>query len=207
MNEIYITYVLMGLAIIVSLKGFNDAHFTDQYLYKPYNVKHHKEYYRIISHQFLHADPTHLIFNMIGLYFFGPVVEDIFRIDYGMIGGGTVFLVFFLLGGIFSTTIPYLRHKDNDLYRSLGASGAVSAIIFAGILFRPDMQMGLIFLPIFIPSYIFGPLYLLVEFLSDRYGKSRIAHDAHIGGALFGILFVLITNIDRVKLFINYLIS
>jgi len=197
MDQIYISYVLIGLAVIVSLKGFNDAQFMDQYLYKPYNVKHYKEYYRIITHVFLHGDPMHLLFNMITLYFFGPFIEQVFRYDFGFVAGSILFLVLFVLSSVFSTLIQYIRHKDHEYYRSLGASGAISAILFAAIMVFPTMELR-IFFAIPIPAFVFGPLYLLFEFWSDRNRKTNIAHEAHIAGALFGILFILITNIDRV---------
>ncbi|MFK7786217.1 MAG: rhomboid family intramembrane serine protease, partial [Crocinitomicaceae bacterium] len=104
---------------------------------------------------------------------------------------------------LFATIVPYIRNKDNPGYRSLGASGAVSAVIFAAILWNPEMRLSLFFIPIAIPAYIFGPLYLLFEFYMDKRGGGRIAHDAHIGGAIFGVLYVLIINIDKGKEFIN----
>lgn len=204
MNEIYISYVLIGLAVIVSLKGFNDAQFTDQYLYKPYNVKHYKEYYRVFTHVFLHGDPMHLIFNMITLYFFGPFIEEVFRYDFGFIVGTILFLALFILSSMFSTLITFYRHKDHEFYRSLGASGAIAAILFASIMVYPTMELR-IFFAIPIPAFVFGPLYLAFEFWSDRNRKTNIAHDAHIAGAIFGILFILITNIDRVIVAFNTL--
>jgi membrane associated rhomboid family serine protease len=205
MDQLYISYLLIIISVLVSLKGFQDRSFMEKYLYRPYLVKHYNEHYRSITHQFLHVNPMHLIFNMIGLYYFGPLVEEGFRYDFGFVPGTIVFIVFYLLGGVFATLIPFIRHKDHEYYSSVGASGAIAAVIFAGIIYVPEMKMGLIFLPIMLPAYIFGPVYLLIEFLADRYTKSPVAHDAHIGGAIFGILFVLITNIERVKLFIEIL--
>jgi membrane associated rhomboid family serine protease len=205
MNQFYLSYILIGITVIVSLKGFSDRSFTERFLYRPFNVKHYNEHYRTISHIFLHADPMHLIFNMIALYYFGPLVEDYFRLDFGFIPGNVLYIVFYLLGGVFATLLPFARHKDDEYYSSVGASGAIAALIFAGIIFEPLMEIGIIFLPVRAPAYIFGPIYLVIEYLAMRYGKTRIAHDAHISGALFGILFVLITNIDRVKIFVNTL--
>jgi membrane associated rhomboid family serine protease len=207
MDQIFISYFLIGISVIVSLKGFNDRSFMERFSCRPFNIKHYNQYYRLITHQFLHVNPMHLIFNMIGLYYFGRVVEIYFTMDFGPVGGGILYVVFYLLGGIFATLIPFIRHKDHEFYSSVGASGAIAAVIFAGIIFWPMMPMGLIFLPVMLPAYIFGPLYLVIEIIADRYAKSNIAHDAHIGGALFGILFVLITNIDRVKMFVETLVN
>lgn len=199
MHSFYISYILIGIAVIASLKGFKDSVFLDKYMNKPFNIKHYKEYYRAFTHVFLHADPMHLIFNMLTLFFFGPPLEDFFVMTNGPIGGNILFLALFILGGLFATLIPFYRHKDHEFYRSLGASGAVAAIMFTVIMFAPTLRLSLLILPIPIPAYIFGPLYLAFEFWADRNGKSNIAHDAHIGGALFGILFALITNIEQVK--------
>ena len=200
MDQLLTTYILIAITVIFSLKGFNDSYFTEKYLFKPYEVNHDKEWYRILSHTLLHADALHLFFNMFTLFGFGRIVEETYIYDYGKPLGTAYFLALYVLGALFATVIPYLRHKDNPGYRSLGASGAVSAVIFAGILLFPTE------IRIYgIPAWIFGPLYLAFEFWADRNGKTGIAHDAHIGGAIFGILFVLITNIERVKATINLL--
>ncbi|ASS48766.1 MAG: hypothetical protein CHH17_08495 [Candidatus Fluviicola riflensis] len=197
MDQIFITYIIIGITVLFSLKGFSDSYFRDKYLYKPYNVKHHREYYRIFSHVFLHADPMHLIFNMITFYFFGKVMEEYFRDYYGFVTGNLVFIGFFILSSFFATMIQYGRHKDHEFYRSLGASGAVSAILFAFIMLAPTATITFFIIPM--PAIIFGVLYLGFEFWADKNGKGNIAHDAHISGALFGIVFILITNIEQVK--------
>lgn len=204
MDQFFITYVIIGIAVLISLKGFNDSYFLDQYLYKPYNVNHYKQYYRIFTHVFLHGDPMHLLFNMLTLYFFGPWVEVVFRNNLGYVGGSILFIAFFVLSSMFSTLIQYARHKDHEFYRSLGASGAVSSILFAVIMMFPMLEIH-IFFAIPIPAFIFGPLYLAYEFWSDKNSKGNIAHDAHISGALFGIVFILITNIEQVKVGFNTL--
>jgi membrane associated rhomboid family serine protease len=96
-----------------------------------------------------------------------------------------------------------LKHQDNPAYRSLGASGAVSAVIFAAILWDPSMLLVIMFLPFPIPAYIFGPIYLAIEYFSMKRGGTGIAHDAHLGGAIFGILFVLLLNFEKGKEFID----
>lgn len=199
MEQFYISYVFIGIIVIVSLKAFSDQDFMNKYIYSPYYVKHYREHYRAFSHVFLHADAFHLIFNMLTLFFFGRGVEEVLYYTYGKPIGSVVFVGFFAAASYVATLIPYFRHRDNEWYRSLGASGAVSAVLFAAILFFPTMKVGMIFLPIQIPAWIFGLLYLAFEIWSDRRGRGNIAHDAHIGGALFGILFALIVNIELVK--------
>jgi membrane associated rhomboid family serine protease len=124
---------------------------------------------------------------------------------YAMYGNAGLihFVLIYFAGGFAATIWPFIRNHDNDLYFSVGASGAVSAIIFAAIIWNPTMEMMLIFLPIPIKAYIFGPLLLLFEYFSMKYSKSNIAHDAHIGGAIFGIIYILIINIDKGKEFLT----
>lgn len=169
----------------------------------------------------IHADWGHLIFNMFSLWFLGDLLLNleggiydsrgsIITLDgglistYGPVMGQLHFAVLYILGGLFATLWPFARNQDNPGYRSLGASGAVSAIVFAAVMWNPGMPLRIIFIPIDIPAYIFGPLYLLYEFFAHRRGGTGIAHDAHIGGAIFGIVYVLIINIGKGSEFLGY---
>lgn len=197
-------YLIIIITVIVSLNAFKNNELMSKLMYSPYKCKHDKEYYRILGHVVIHADSTHLIFNMLSLFFLGERLEYRFIEAYGFVGGEVRFAMLYILGGVFATLIPYMRNQDNPNYRSLGASGAVSAIVFAAILWEPGMPLGIIFLPeVDIPAYIFGPVYLAIEYWADRRGNTGVAHDAHIGGAIFGILYVLIINIDKGKEFLD----
>jgi membrane associated rhomboid family serine protease len=198
----------------VSMKAFNDPGFKEKLMFIPYLVNRDKQYYRIASHMAIHADWTHLIFNAMSLYFLGDAFLNVeggiyVGLDsglietYGSVVGQAHFGLIFILGGLFAGIVPFIRNKDNPSYRSLGASGAVSAVIFAALLWNPEMELNLLFIPIGIPAYIFGPLYLAFEFYMDKRGNSGIAHDAHIGGAVFGVLYVLLINFDKGKEFLN----
>ena len=212
MFNILILFIIVIVG--VSMKAFNDRDFMDKWMFIPYLVNRDKHYYRIVSHMAIHADWTHLIFNMMSLYLLGDVflnatsgvyvgVDGGLIEYYGVTKGQVHFALIFILGGLFAGILPYMRNKDNPSYRSLGASGAVSAVIFAAIIWNPEMKLGLFFIPVMIPAYIFGPLYLLFEFFMDKRGNTGIAHDAHIGGAVFGVLYVLLINIDKGKDFLN----
>ncbi|NVK63410.1 MAG: rhomboid family intramembrane serine protease [Flavobacteriales bacterium] len=212
--ELNILIVFLIIIVGTSIKAFNDAGFMEKWMFIPYLVNHEKQYYRIASHMAIHADWMHLIFNAMSLYFLGNAfltfpmnvyvgIDGGLMAYYGPLMGQIHFGILFIVGGLFAALIPFVRHKDNPGYRSLGASGAVSAVIFAAIMWNPEMRLSLFFIPIAIPAYIFGPLYLLFEFYMDKRGGSRIAHDAHIGGAIFGILYVLFINIDKGKEFLN----
>jgi membrane associated rhomboid family serine protease len=195
--------IIIVATVVVSLNAFKDNRLMERLIYSPYKTKHDHQYYRILSHLLIHGDTTHLIFNMMSFYFLGSILEQQFMFEYGVASGEIHFIVLYILGGVFATLIPYMRNQDNPNYRSLGASGAVSAVVFAAILWNPTMKLGLLFIPIPIPAYIFGPLYLAFEYWADRRGGTGIAHDAHIGGAIFGILYVLIINIDKGKEFFS----
>lgn len=204
-NQLPISFlmIIIIVTVLVSLNAFNKSLILDKMVYSPYRVKHEKEYYRLISHMFIHADSVHLIFNMMSLYFLGSFLENELMFSFGSIGGEVHFLILYFFGGLFSTLIPFSRNQDNSNYRALGASGAVSAVIFAAIIWNPTMKLSLLFLPIPIPAYIFGPIYLAFEYWADRRGGTGIAHDAHIGGAIFGVIYVLIINIDKGKEFLS----
>ncbi len=207
--------IIIIITVAVSLSAFNNRNLLERFMYIPYRVKHNKEGVRLLTHTLIHADYMHLAFNMFALYFLGKYFLSFDCIHwggldcgleetYGKAQGQFHFLAIYVLGALFATLIPYIRHQDNSSYRSLGASGAVSAIIFASIMWNPGMPLRIIFIPIDIPAYIFGPLYLAYEWFADKRGGTGIAHDAHIGGALFGIAYVLIINIDKGKEFLGY---
>lgn len=162
-------------------------------IFYPPAISSNKQFYRFITCGFIHADYGHLIFNMISLYLFGQFVETGFDFIFGP-GGKILYLVMYLLALIFSLLPTYAKNKDNHSYRSLGASGAVSAVIFAGIMLEPNNKIGLLILPVMIPGFVFGPLYLIVSAWLDKRGRDNINHSAHIWGALFGVAFLIIAG-------------
>jgi len=195
--------VVIGMNILISSQVFKSNALRDKLILSPYLIKHDGQWYRLFSHSWIHADWQHLIFNMASLYFLGDLILNNWIDLYGDIKGNGLFLFLYIAGGVAATIFSYLKNQDNSSYRALGASGAVSAVIFAAILWNPTMRLGILFIPFPIPAYIFGPLYLLIEYFAMRNIKTGVAHDAHLGGALFGILFVLFLNLDKGKEFVN----
>jgi membrane associated rhomboid family serine protease len=191
-----ITEIIVALTCLISWQALNNQNFQNQCMFIPYNVKHSNEYDRLLSHVLVHADFAHLAFNMISMFYLGKYLEMELVYEYGNLGM-YYFIILYLLGGLAATILPYSRNSDNSMYRSLGASGAVSAVVFATIMWNPQLELMLLFIPIPIKAYILGPIYLAVEYYSMRRGGSGIAHDAHIGGALFGILFVLLIDPNK----------
>ncbi|MBI3136830.1 MAG: rhomboid family intramembrane serine protease [Bacteroidetes bacterium] len=203
----YITYLLLAVTILVSVKAFNDTGFRERMMLNPFDVVHHGSWYRCFTHAFIHADVVHLSFNMFALYVFAVQVtpethpgfeyslepELVKRFD----AKGYLYFGLLYLGGIlFSTLWSIYRHRDNPYYNSLGASGAVSAVMFGYILMNPMAELTVFPLPptLGIPAYIFGPLLLVSEYFLAKRGGTGIAHDAHIAGAIFGLVFISIVD-------------
>ncbi|MGF7215877.1 membrane associated rhomboid family serine protease [Spirosoma lacussanchae] len=185
------TLLIILVTVGISLAAWNNPALMDRWIMNPYRVASRGQYYRLITSGFLHADWSHLLFNMISLYFFGGFIEQVF--DALFPGSGTLYLVGFYLIGILVSDIPsFLKHRNDPGYNALGASGGVSAVLFAAILFRPLMPISMFFIPIGIPGFIFGGLYLAYSYYEARRGYGTINHDAHFYGALFGILFMIV---------------
>jgi membrane associated rhomboid family serine protease len=183
-NETPITFILIGLNVIFSIIGFTNNDFLNKTIGWPYYEKNNKEYYRFLSSGFLHADWPHLIFNMITLYSFGPLIERAFQIN--EIGGSVSFLALYILGLVVANIPSYIKHQNNSGYRSLGASGAVSAVVFAIVIFAPWGKY------IFnMTSVLYACIYITYCIYMSRRGKGNINHDAHLWGSLFGLVFTI----------------
>ncbi|MBI1838535.1 MAG: rhomboid family intramembrane serine protease [Flavobacteriia bacterium] len=191
--------IILIVTVLVSMKAMDNERLKDKLMFIPYRCTQNKESYRVFSHILVHADFPHLLFNMLTLFMIGKDLELFLIFQYGELTGEFHFLILYILGAMFATIIPFVRNYNNYNYRSLGASGAVSAIVFAFIVWNPKAELSLMFLPIPMPAYVFGILYLVVEYYLDKKGNTGIAHDAHIGGAIFGVIYILIINIDKGK--------
>lgn len=202
-----VTIVIIIATVLLSMRAFKDADIKYKWIFYPYKVKRQNEFYRIISHVFIHGDTMHLIFNMFVLFSFGGIMEFIFTNYFGQGLGSLHFILLYFLGGLAASIWPYMRNKDNPNYMSLGASGAVSAVLFASILWMPEGGIYLLFIPFEIPAWLFGILYLGFEYYMSKKGGTGIAHDAHFGGAVFGILYVLLINFDKGAAFFEYILS
>ncbi len=196
-----INLIIILLTSFSSFIAFKNQAVFEKYAFIPYQVKYKKEHIRLISYAFLHVDLPHLLFNMFSLYMFGEMIENQLVLNYGLFLGELHFLIIYFVGALIATVWPYVRNSENANYISVGASGPVSSVLFASMLWNPTMEVGIIFLPFYIPSYIFAPIYLAFEYWSLKRGQSNVAHDAHIGGALFGIAYIALINFDKIKLF------
>ena len=189
--ELSITLIVVIITALVSLGAFNNQKMMDDLIFYPPAVSQRNQWYRFFSCGLIHADWGHLIFNMLALYLFGRTVEVQFA-EIFQDKGKPLYLLMYIVALAVSILPTYFKNKNNSNYRSLGASGAVSAVIFAGLLIAPYTEVFIFFIPIPIPGFVFAPLYLIISAVLDKKGAGNINHSAHIWGALFGLAFVIV---------------
>lgn len=187
------TLIIIILTAIVSFTSFNNQKTINDLIFYPPAVSQRNQWYRFWSCALIHADIAHLAFNMFSLYMFGEFVEDAFI--YFFTGIGTMlYIAMYVVAQFVCLVSTYLKHKNDYGYRSLGASGAVSAVVFAGIFLAPTAKIGLFIIPPIIPGFIFGPLYLVISAMMAKKGGDNINHSAHIWGAIAGVVFVIVAG-------------
>lgn len=196
-----VTLIIIAITVTVSLLAFNNHEIFRRLAFNAYDIKHFKNSYRFLSYALIHADWIHLLINMMVLYSFGQIVEQY----YGMLFGvkGILYFILLYVGGTALSTLPsYGKYKDDYSYTAVGASGAVSAVVFASIIFNPLMKIYLLFIPIGIPAILFGVLYLIYSAYMGKKNIDNIGHDAHFWGAIFGFVFTIVLKPDLlVRLF------
>ncbi len=188
-----ITLSIILLTSVISFTGFSNQKVLDDLIFYPPAITNRNQWYRFITSGLIHADIMHLLFNMYSFYLFGDLVEKTFVQIFDE-SGKIIYLLLYIVSLIVCLLPTYFNNQNNYHYRSLGASGAVSAVIFAGIFLYPTMGMGIFPIPFHIPGFIFGPLYLILSAYLAKKGHGNINHSAHIWGAVFGIVFLIITT-------------
>ena len=176
-----VTLSIIAINVAVSVAAFNSRKMMEIGMFMPYRAIRQKTWYELITSGFLHAGFTHLAFNMITLFFFGPILER-------SIGQGH-FLVLYITGLLASSIPSLIKHKDNPQYATIGASGAVEAVLFAFIVIFPFEKIYLFFIPIGIPAIIFGALFVAYSIWASK-KEGKINHEAHIGGAAWGLIYM-----------------
>jgi len=188
-----VTITILIITCVVSFMAFSNQAIIDKLIFYPPAVSNQKEWYRFFTCGIIHADIAHLAFNMFSFYLFGKLVELEFRLIFPETGR-------FLYAALYVSSLAvcllptYAKHKENYYYKSLGASGAVSAVVFAGIFLFPTLKIGLFIIPPIIPAFIFAPIYLIITAYLDKKGDSSINHSAHLWGALYGLAFLIVTS-------------
>ena len=189
-----ITLIIIIITSIISITAFNNQKILGELMFYPARMKGGREIYRLLTHGFVHADFFHLFINMLTLFFFGPVLES-------MIFTSTQYIILYLTAIPAASLFDYFKHKDNHYYRSLGASGAVSAVVFATIILDPWFKGICLFGILCLPNILFGALYIFYSAYMSKKGGDNVGHNAHLWGGVYGFVF---TAIVRPDLFQNF---
>jgi membrane associated rhomboid family serine protease len=197
------TTIIIIMTALVSVSAFNRYNLLEKLQFNASKIWHQKEYYRLISHGFVHANWEHLIVNMIVLFSFGKAIEAYFQYGFGRMANA-YFLILYFGGLIVSNAYALFKHRNNYYYNAVGASGAVSAVLFAAIFFDPWGRIYFFgILPV--PGIVFAVLYLIYSYYMSRKQQDQIAHDAHFLGALFGFIYPVLLNGRLMERFIDKL--
>jgi membrane associated rhomboid family serine protease len=197
-----INFIIIALTVIISLLAWNQPELFSKLKFNPFLTRERKEYWRMVSYGLIHADWIHLFVNMFVLYSFGSLVTQYFEL---LFPGKSIFYYLILyIGGLLVASAPgYGKHKDNPYYNAVGASGAVSAVLFSSIIFNPMAKIYLFFVPIGIPAVVFGILYLVYSAYMDKKAKDNVGHDAHFWGGVYGFVITISLKPDLFLHFIN----
>ena len=188
-----ITFLLLIVTVIITLQAFKSQRIKQQLLFVPYTIKRTQQWYRFLSHGFIHANGMHIVLNAFVLYSFGSHVEINYISNFGDLGR-IYYVLLYILGLGVATIYSYYKHRDNPYYSALGASGAISGIVFAFILFNPTARMGLVLIPMdlfSLPAVVLVFLYFVYSSVMAKYGRDNIGHDAHFWGSVWGFAFTL----------------
>jgi membrane associated rhomboid family serine protease len=180
------TLIIIAITAVISMFALSNINLIRQLILWPPALTRDHQYYRLITYGLIHADPQHLLFNMLTLFFFGSAMERLYNNYLGPLG----FAIFYVGGLIFSILPTYLRNRNNAQYRSLGASGAVSAVLFAFILVKPWATILVFFFPL--PAIVYAVLYVVYSIYMDHRSADNINHSAHLWGALYGVIFTIV---------------
>jgi membrane associated rhomboid family serine protease len=201
MDMINSNLIIIALTCVISYTAFNNQKLMADWILLPYLTLKDKQYYRFVTYGFLHADFMHLLFNMMTLYFFGSMIESFYNSKMGMFG----YAVFYL-GGIIVSVLPgAMQHSKDPKYATLGASGAVSAVLFAFILFKPWTTLLIFFVPC--PAIIYAVLYVAYSIWQDKKGGDNVNHSAHLWGAAYGVAATVLVQPSLISNFINALMA
>lgn len=201
-----ITLIIIILTAVVSIMAFQRQDLFYRFDFAPYEVEQKKEWYRFFSHSLLHADWWHLLINMFVLFIFGDITQSYFEAYAG--SRGTLYFILLYIGGVGFAVLPtYKKHKDNPNYHSVGASGAVSAVLFSSVIFQPGTELCLYGLPFLcFPGILWAIAYLVYSYYKGKKGGDYVNHDAHFWGAVYGIVLTFLTVPSSISSFFDQLL-
>lgn len=202
-----ITIIIIAITLAVSLAALSNQRMLSALMFNAYRTYNHRQYYRIFSYGLVHGSFSHLFFNMLTLYFFGTEAEEWFKAAWGNSAGSILFVVLYVSAIAASSVADLIKHKNDPSYNAVGASGAVSAVLFASVLFDPMMGIYIYLIPIPIPGFVFAPLYLLYCWWMAKRNKDNIGHTAHFWGAVYGFVFPVICMPSLVSHFLSHFIK
>jgi membrane associated rhomboid family serine protease len=178
--------LILLVTVATSIMAWNDPTLIARFILNPFRVIKHKEYYRTLSSGLIHADGMHLFFNMYSFYIFAFILEQIM--------GHITFALFYVLSLIMSHISVIAKNQNNPAYNALGASGAVSGMVLAFVMWNPSLNLYLMFIPVPIPGWLFGVLYMAYSQYAAKKGNDNIGHEAHLWGALSGVILAPIMS-------------
>jgi membrane associated rhomboid family serine protease len=196
-----ITYALLGITVAISFYAFNNSNVLRGFINNPYLINTRGQYYRFVTSGFIHRDHIHLLLNMVTFYFFGGAIERVFGMLFGD-WGGLYFIALYLMAIVVSDIPTYFKQRHNPGYNSLGASGGVSAIVFAFILLLP-MEKICLYYVLCVRGFILGTIFIGYSYYMGRKANDGINHDAHLYGAVFGLIFCIILYPESLPRFIE----
>jgi membrane associated rhomboid family serine protease len=201
-----LTIILIGITALSSIIAFNRPALLDRWMFIPYQIKQRNQWDRFILSGFIHKDFMHLLFNMFTFYFFGGVVERFFKFQFGLALGGLIFVGFYLAAIVIADIPTYLKQQGNSYYQALGASGGTSATVFASIILMPLSDICLFGL-LCLPGFLLGGFFLIYSYVKGQQGQDNINHDAHLYGAIFGIICILLLSPGSAGMFLEQILS
>jgi membrane associated rhomboid family serine protease len=198
-----LTIIIIAITCFVSWQAWTKPELLQKLLFNAVAIHHNKQYYRLVSSAFIHADAPHLIFNMLSLYYMGGVAEQLFKQDYlfGEQWGGVAYVALYFSAAIVSSISDLIRHKNDSWYNALGASGAVSAVIMVFVLVLPWEKIVFFFIPMW--SWVFALIYLVGSYIMAKRNVGNIGHYAHFWGAVYGFIFPMLFYPQLLAFFIR----
>jgi membrane associated rhomboid family serine protease len=202
-----ITLIIIAITVVVSLLAFQRQDLFYRLDFSPFAVEQRKEWYRFLSHSLLHADWVHLLVNMFVLFIFGDITQAYFEAYAG--AKGLFYFILLYVGGVAFAVLPtYRKHKNDPNYHSVGASGAVSSVLFSSVIFQPGTELCLYGLPFLcFPGIIWAIAYLAYSYYKGKQGGDYVNHDAHFWGAVYGVVFTFITVPRSILAFIDQILA